>query len=126
MTFWGFYLTKLYSMMAAVTPNKTPEWVLPVANQFHFIHMIVCALLYLATAAFAVSLKNAGWFKPKSCNIYVLISTLAFLSNALPRSLPEPLSTINYIVAIPAIPFIMPYLMAINLLKRAGNFLQDK
>jgi hypothetical protein len=123
MTYWGFYLDKLYSIMAAFASDKTPEWVLPMANQFLFIHMIVCGLVYLATAAFAVSLKTVGWFKPTACNIYVLISALAFLLNILPPSSPEPLATISYIVAIPAIPFIMPYLMAINLLRRVGNLL---
>ena len=29
MSFWGFYLTKLYRIMAASSIEKTPEWVLP-------------------------------------------------------------------------------------------------
>ena len=123
MTFWGFYLGKLYNIMAASATNKTYEWAMPMANQFHFINIIVCGLVYVATATFAAALKTAGWFKPMACNVYILISVLAFLLNILPSASPEPLATINYIVAIPAIPFIMPYLMAINLLKRAGNLL---
>ncbi len=122
MTFWGFYLGKLYSIMFASGSIKTYEWALPMANQFHFVNIVVCGLVYIATATFALSLKTAGWFKPKACNAYILISVLAFLLNLLPSGAPEPLATINYIVAIPAIPFIMPYLMAINLLKKASNF----
>ncbi len=126
MTFWGFYLEKLYSIMAANASTKTYDWALPIANQFHFVNTIVCGLVYLATAAFALSFKSAGWLKPLACNVYVLISVIAFLLNIIPPASPEPLATLNYIVAIPAIPFIMPYLMAINLLKKTGNLLLEK
>ena len=121
MTFWGFNMGKLYEIMAASALEKTPDWFLPIKNQFHFINMIVCGLVYLATAAFAVSLKTAGWFKPTACNIYILISLIGFLLNVLPPSSPEPFATLNFIVSIPAIPFIMPYLIGINLLRQAGN-----
>jgi hypothetical protein len=121
MTFLGFYVDKLYSIMAASGLEKTPEWGLPIANQFRFIPIIVVSLTYMATAAFAASLKAAGWFRPTACNIYIVISLLGFLLNVLPPSVPEPLATVSFIATIPAIPFLMPYLIGINLLKRAGN-----
>ena len=121
MSFWGFYLTKLYRIMAASPIGKTPEWVLPLRNQFFYINMMVAALVYLATAAFAMSLKKAGWFKPVSCNIYILISLVFFLLDVLPPTLPEPFATFNFIVSIPAIPFMLPYFIGINLLRKVGT-----
>jgi hypothetical protein len=121
MTFYGFYLAELYRNMAASNIEKTPEWVLAIAKQFHFVNMIVAALVYVATAAFAAALKKAEWFNPTACNIYILISLLLFLLDVLPPSFPEPFATLNLVVSIPAVPFLMPYFMGVNLLRRVGN-----
>jgi hypothetical protein len=121
MSFWGFYLTKLYRIMAATSITKTPEWVLPLRNQFFYINMMVAALVYLATAAFAMGLKKAGWFKPAACHIYIAISLVFFLLDVLPPTLPEPFATLNFIVSIPAVPFMVPYFIGVNLLRKVGN-----
>jgi len=120
MSFWGFYLTKLYRIMAASSIEKTPEWVLPLRNQFFYINMMVAALVYIATASFAMSLKRADWFKPVACNIYISISLVFFLLDVLPPTLPEPFATLNFVVSIPAIPFMLPYFIGINLLRKVG------
>jgi hypothetical protein len=120
MSFWGFYLTKLYRIMAASSIEKTPEWVLPLRIQFFYINMMVAALVYIATAAFAMSLKKAGWFKPVASNIYILVSLVFFLLDVLPPTLPEPFATLNFIVSIPAIPFMLPYFIGVNLLRKVG------
>lgn len=121
MSFWGFYLTKLYRIMVASSITKTPEWVLPLRTEFFYINMMVTALVYLATACFAMALKKAGWFKPAACHIYIAISLLFFLLDVLPPTLPEPFATLNFIVSIPAVPFMVPYFIGINLLRRIGN-----
>lgn len=120
-TFWGFYLAELYPNMTASGIEKTPEWLLPLAKQFHFVNMIATALFYIATASFALSLKKAGWFKPAACNIYIEVSVLFFLLDILPPSFPEPFTTLNIIVSIPAIPFMMPYFIGVNLLKSVNS-----
>jgi len=121
MSFWGFYLTKLYRVMVASLIEKAPEWILPLRNQFFYINMMVAALVYLATAAFAMALKKAGWFKPVACHIYILISLMFFLFDVLPPTLPEPFATLNFVVSIPAVPFMLPYFIGINLLRKVGN-----
>jgi hypothetical protein len=121
MSFWGFYLTKLYRIIVASSIQETPQWVLPLRNQFFYINMIVAALVYLATAAFAMSLKKAGWFKPVASNIYIVISLVFFLLNVLPPTLPEPFATLNFVVSIPAVPFMLPYFIGINLLRKVGH-----
>jgi len=121
MSFWGFYLTKLYRIIVASSMQQTPQWVLPLRNQFFYINMMVAALVYLATAAFAMSFKKAGWFKAVACNIYIVISLVFFLLDVLPPTLPEPFATLNFIVSIPAVPFMLPYFIGINLLRKVGD-----
>lgn len=121
MTFLSYYVKELYRIMATSSLEKRPEWASPVANQFHYFPIIASSLIYIATAAFAASLKAAGWINPGACNIYIVISLLGVLISVLPSSLPEPFVTANFIVTIPAIPFMMPYLIGINLLRRTGN-----
>lgn len=121
MSFWGFYLTKLYRMLVASSSEKKPEWVIPLGSQFFYINMIVTALVYVAVAAFAMAIKKAGWFKPAACNTYLVISLLLFLLDVLPPTWPEPFATLNFIVSIPAIPFMLPYFIGINLLRKFGS-----
>ncbi|MFI5186273.1 MAG: hypothetical protein ACHQF0_06085 [Chitinophagales bacterium] len=121
MIFLSYYVEEMYRIMVKSSLEKMPEWALPMANQSRYIPIIEDSLIYIATAAFAASLKTAGWFKPAACNIYIIISLLGVLLNMLPRSVPEPLAIISFIATIPAALFLMPYLMGINLLRRAGN-----
>lgn len=121
MTFLSYYVQELYRIMAASPLENRPEWASPVANQFRYIPNITSSLIYIATAAFAASLKSAGWFKPGACKSYIVISLLGILLSILPSSLPEPFITANFIATIPAVPFMMPYLVGINLLRQAGN-----
>ena len=95
MSFWGFYITKLYRSMVASSIEKMPDWFPPLRSQFFYINILVAALVYMATAAFAMSLKKADWFKPIACNVYICISLLLLLFDILPPTLPEPLGTLN-------------------------------
>jgi hypothetical protein len=121
MTFWGSFLVESFRIFVASASEKMPEWYLPIRNQFGFISVVEVALTYLATAAFAASLKTAGWFRKTACRIYIIISLLGFLFIVLSPFSPEPIATAGFAVSIPAVPFIMPYLIGINLLRRAGN-----
>jgi hypothetical protein len=121
MIFLSYYVEEMYRIMAKSSLEKIPEWALPMANQSRYIPIVEGSLIYIATAAFAASLKTAGWLKPTACNIYIIMSLLGVLLNMLPPSVPEPLATISFIATIPAALFVMPYLMGINLLRRAGN-----
>ncbi|RFZ91232.1 hypothetical protein D0C36_20055 [Mucilaginibacter conchicola] len=121
MSFWGFYLTKLNQMIVASRIASIPEWLPPLRNQFFYINMMVAALVYLGTAGFALALKRASWFKPGACRVYLMVSMSFFVLDVLPPTLPEPFSTLNFIVSIPAVPFMLPYFIGINLLKKIGN-----
>lgn len=101
--------------------DKMPEWYDAVASHIVLIGVVEVALIYLSVAALAISLKRAGWFKKTPSNIYVIISLLGFLFISVSPFAPKPIAMAGFVFGIPAIPFIMPYLIGINLLRRAGN-----
>lgn len=87
------------------------------------------ALTYLATAAFAVSLGKVQWLGRGATRTFMLISLVA-LSLLIIRgtSFPDPKALATpwytnpgFIVGIPAVPFIIPYLFGVVLLRRAGS-----
>jgi len=121
MTFWGFYSTRLYQLMVSSNIEKTPDWVIPLRSQFYYIDIIVCALIYLGTTAFAIALRRTGMFTKSACNVYIGLCLLFFLLDILPPSLSEPLPTLNFIVSIPAVPFYFAYFIGVNLLRKIGN-----
>ena len=119
MIYWGTYLVELFKIVVASSSEKMPEWFLPTRKIFGLISLVEVALTYLAIAAFAASLRAAGWLSKTACRVYIGISFLGFLIMSL--SFIKPLETVSNFASIPAIPFLMPYFMGINLLRRAGN-----
>ena len=121
MAFWGSFLVEAFKSFEASASKTRPDWYAPSRDLFNTISVVDVELTYLATAAFAASLKAIGWFKPTACRIYIIVSLLGFVLNLVPSSSPTPLVIAGYLVSIPAFPFIMPYLMGVNLLRRLGN-----
>ena len=120
MIFWSAYLPELFKIMTTSGLKKSPEWFHPVREEFNLLTPVDVAITYFAVAAFAASMRVAGWFSKTSSLIYIIINFIAFSITVLPFShqlLPIPF----FIVTIPAIPFLMPYFMGINLLRRIGN-----
>jgi hypothetical protein len=122
MAYWGSYLTESFRLFLLTdVPAKRPDWYLAMRELFFIISVVEIALIYLATAAYAVSMHRTGLIGRGACRAYVILSAVGFMLNLLPPGLPEPLGTMSYLVSVPAIPFIMPYLMGVGLLKRAGE-----
>ena len=124
MSYWHSFLPETFKTKEAISLNKLPEWHRPIQKLFLVISIVEVSLTYLATAAFAASLKSAGWFKKSASLIYIVISLLAFILVALYGFYPESITTNGfpfYPFMIPAIPFVMPYYIGINLLRRSGN-----
>ncbi|MFT3933986.1 MAG: hypothetical protein QM726_10255 [Chitinophagaceae bacterium] len=117
MSFWGFYLTRLYQWMVDTHATKTPEWVSPLRMMFYYVNIFASALVYISTILLVFSLKKTGWFKPSAAHCYIGIAALFLLFALLPPTLPEPFATLNFIVSIPAVPFMFPYFIGINLLR---------
>ncbi|MBZ5855504.1 hypothetical protein [Flavihumibacter profundi] len=121
MLFWGFFLTETFRILVASTSDKTPEWFMPVRSFFGLISIVEVSLTYLAIAALAASLKLTGWFGKIPSLIYIIMSLSAFIIIVLSAFGREPFAQAGFALSIPAIPFVMPYFIGINLLRRAGN-----
>ncbi len=86
-------------------------------------------LTYLATAAFAASLGRVQWLGRKAAHAFIIVSFVALLFLMIrglkypdPRALSTPWYTNpGFVVGIPAVPFIMPFLFGVVLLRRAGD-----
>lgn len=120
MIFWSAYLPELFKIMTASDLEKRLEWFRPIREEFNLLTTVEVAITYFAVAAFAASLRAAGWFSKTSSLIYIVINFVALFITVLPFS-PQLLSIPFFIVTIPAIPFLMPYFMGINLLRRVGD-----
>jgi hypothetical protein len=96
---------------------------------YSVLEFAACVLTYLATAAFATSLGRARWLGRGAVRAYVTASmVLVVLLVMRGVSFPELSSDTapwyvrpGFIAGIPAIPWIMPYLLGVVLLRRAGD-----
>jgi hypothetical protein len=119
MLYWHSYLVEAFQSFGAA--ESRPAWYGPLRSLFGAISTVEVALTYVATAAFAASLRIAGWFSPTPSRLYLLFGLLGAVLAALPASVLGPVATVGFVVSVPAIPLIMPYLIGINLLRRIGN-----
>jgi hypothetical protein len=119
MLYWHSYLVEAFQSFGAA--ESRPAWYGPLRSLFGAVSTVEVALTYLATAAFAASLRVAGWFSLTASRLYLLFGLLGAVLAALPASVLGPMATAGFVVSVPAIPLIMPYLIGINLLRRIGN-----
>jgi len=113
MAYWGSFLTEAFRHFK--TANR-PDWYTAFQELFLLINTVEVSMIYIATAMFALALGKTGYFKAAATRAYVIISLCAALVNLFPPSAPEPFATMSYLVCVPAIPFVMFYLMGVNLL----------
>ncbi|QMW00969.1 hypothetical protein [Spirosoma foliorum] len=121
MAYWGSFLGESFTNFSAASVAKRPDWYLSMRALFTWISGVEVALLYLATAAFGLALQSASWFESRACRLYVFFSLVGAFLSILPSFSFDPLIIATYLVSIPAFPFIMPYLMALNLLNLANR-----
>lgn len=121
MLYWGFYLTELFRMQAIEGVVNTPEWFLPIRQLFRMVSVTEVALTYLATFAMAVALKKSGWLSHRSSTLYILFSLTAFGIVTAYACFRDALAIPGFLLSIPAFPFLLPYFIGVNLLRKAGN-----
>ncbi|MGE5105067.1 MAG: hypothetical protein ACM3NZ_09980 [Betaproteobacteria bacterium] len=97
-------------------------------NLYSVLEFVAVILTYMSTAAFAASLGHAGWLGRRAAYMYVVLN-IVFVVLLLTRGLAYPELSGNtapwymrpgFIVGIPAVPWIMPGLLGVVLLRRAG------
>lgn len=121
MLYWGFFLSASFQSFVSRGAASKPDWYIAVRELFYWVDSVQLSLFYMATALFAVAFKAAGFFKRLPSNIYIVICFIAMLCSLLPPGVPAPFDTIAYITAVPAIGFIMPYLMGLNLIRASKD-----
>jgi hypothetical protein len=121
MLYWGFYLTELFRSQPTINAVQLPDWFSPVRQLFGLVSVVEVALTYFATFALALSLRKARWLSKRSSFFYMVFSVLAFLVVILSAFFTETFYGPGFALSIPAFPFLMPYLMGVNLLRDLGR-----
>ena len=119
----------LGSHAVEVRDHLVPPAIVSLNDVFEVLLDVACALTYLATAAFAASFGRTRWLGRGATRTYLIVNLVAFLclvvrgmSFAAPATLSTPWYTQpGFVAGIPAIPFIMPFLLGVVLLRRAGD-----
>ncbi len=96
---------------------------------FDVLLFVACVLTYLAVAAFAVSLGKIKLISRSATRIYVIANLFALVLIMIRGlSFPDPTAAVTpwymnlgFIAGIPAVPWIMPFLLGVVLLRRAGD-----
>jgi hypothetical protein len=127
------YLVWLCFEVGAATAKMRSDQISPaiiaMSEVFDILVFIACVLTYLATAAYAAAFGRVRWLARGAARAYIIVSLVALVFIILRGlSFPDPTADATpwylrpgFIAGIPAIPWIMPYLLGVVLLRRAGD-----
>ena len=109
--------------------GEVPTAIVSLSDMGDLLLFVAGFLTYLATVAFAASLGRVQWLGRKATREFVIVNAVALLFLVIrglqfpnPRALSTPwYINLGFVVGIPAVPFIMPYLLGAVLLRRAGD-----
>jgi len=109
--------------------GEVPQALRSLDDIFDLLLFVAGFLTYLATVAFAASLGRVQWLGRSATRAFMIVSGVALLFLVIrglhypdPRALSTPWYTSpGFVVGIPAVPFIMPFLFGVVLLRRAGE-----
>ena len=124
---WNTFAVGAY--MAKNHTGAVPPAIITMMDMLDVLLFIAGFLTYLATAAFALSLARIQWLGHRVAQVFAIISGIAVLFLIVRgMNYPDPKATSSpwytnprIIVGIPAVPFIMPALIGVMLLRRAGD-----
>jgi hypothetical protein len=127
------YLIWMSLMLGGYLARVRDGQALPAINSlidaFDVLLDAACMLTYLATAAFAASMGRSGCLGRRATRAYVAASFIALLFLVMrgmtypdPAALSTPWYTQpGFVAGIPAVPFIMPFLLGVVLMRQAGD-----
>lgn len=119
MLYWHSYLVEAFQGFGGAASR--PAWYGPLRSLFGAISTVEVSLTYLATAAFARSLRSAGWLSLPASRLFGCCGLVGAGLALVPAAGPGPLATAGFVVSVPAIPLLIPYLFGIHLLRRSGT-----
>lgn len=103
--------------------GKMPEWFAPVWRHDTAIFLVGVALTYLGTAAYVAAVRSVGWMGKTAARVFSTVSLVAaplvVISPLFPAG--AKLGLPIFILAVPAVPFFIPYLIGVNLMRREGD-----
>jgi hypothetical protein len=107
--------------------GEVPAAIVSLRDMLDLLLFVAGFLTYLATAAFAASLGRVQWLGRGAARAFMIVNAVALLFLVM-RGLQYPdgratpwYTSPGFIVGIPAVPFIMPFLLGVVLLRRAGE-----
>jgi len=121
MLYWGFYLTELFKIQTTANSTGFPDWFSPIRQTFGLISVVEVALTYFATFLFVKAMRQVGWINKTSGFFYTSFSLSALTIVILSAFFTQTLKMPGFALSIPAFPFLMPYIIGINLLRRVEN-----
>src|SRR5438876_4834374 len=107
--------------------GAVPAAIVSLRDTFDVLLFVAGFLTYLATASFASSLGRVQWLGRRATWAFIIVTFVALLFLMIrgvkyPKGRVTPWYTSpGFIVGIPAVPFIMPFLFGVVLLRRAGE-----
>lgn len=124
---WMSFILGAY--VVKVRDGQVPPAINSVLDVLDILLCVACALTYLATAAFAASFGRSGWLGRGATRTYVIANFVAVVCLMLRGlSFPDPTTLATpwytqpgFVAGIPAIPYIMPFLLGVVLLRRGGD-----
>src|SRR5712691_672812 len=124
---WNAFMFEVF--FAEAHTGQVPAALASLSKPIDILLDLGAVLIYLATAAFAASLGRVQWLGRTATRAFIIVSFVALLflmMRGLQYSNPAALSTPWYtnpgfVVGIPAVPFIMPFLFGVVLLRHAGD-----
>src|SRR6266480_3224528 len=107
--------------------GEVPAAIVSLGDTMDLLLFVAGFLTYLATAAFAASLGRVQWLGRGATRAFIIVTFVALLFLMI-RGVKYPNVKVTpwytnpgFIVGIPAVPFIMPFLFGVVLLRRAGD-----
>lgn len=107
--------------------GEVPQALHSLGDTFDLLLFVAAFLTYFATAAFAASLGRVQLLGRRATRVFIIVSSVALVFLMIRgiqysdgRATPWYTSP-GFIVGIPAVPFIMPFLFGVVLLRRAGE-----
>lgn len=114
-------ITVIEALRQRAGSGKMPDWWAPLKGHFTIVGDVEVALTYLATATFAAGLRSVGWLGKTASRVIEGLSLIAVPLVALFPLYPSKLALPGFVLGIPAVPFVMPYLLGVHLVRRAGD-----
>lgn len=124
---WNSFQVGAY--VVAVREGQVSPTIVSLSDMFDILLFVACVLTYAATAAFAAALGKVHWLGRGVARAYAIVALVA-LGFLVTRGLsfPDPKADATpwylrpgFIAGIPAIPWVMPFLLGVISLRRAGN-----